>query len=185
MKVVWFVRSKPPRLLVVALALPHVGLHGADQPQSHGDADEQDDAGREAGSRQSRDSSRLSDDPTSWSGTTRLRWSRPGARFKRQAWSDIWCRPRLCRGPDREEVQKFHGYVLAVQEHFSTSSDRPTIRGLMIAQGYSPQAELIRANLEEVPVPRMRFRTWDRVIDETKRLHLGWLNVSRRRVGGL
>src|SRR6266540_7109206 len=52
-----------------------------------------------AGSRQSRDSSRLSDDPTSWSGTTRLRWSRPGARFKRQAWSDIWCRPRLCRGP--------------------------------------------------------------------------------------
>ncbi len=45
------------------------------------------------------DSSRLSDDPTSWSGTTRLRWSRPGARFKRQAWSDIWCRPRLCRGP--------------------------------------------------------------------------------------
>src|SRR6266498_3413598 len=51
------------------------------------------------GPRQSRDSSRLSDDPTSWSGTTRLRWSRPGARFKRQAWSDIWCRPRLCRGP--------------------------------------------------------------------------------------
>src|SRR6266498_5683125 len=56
--------------------------------------------GWEPGSRQSRDSSRLSDDPTSWSGTTRLRWSRPGARFKRQAWSDIWCRPRLCRGPD-------------------------------------------------------------------------------------
>src|SRR6266498_2583171 len=55
--------------------------------------------GWEPGSRQSRDSSRLSDDPTSWSGTTRLRWSRPGARFKRQAWSDIWCRPRLCRGP--------------------------------------------------------------------------------------
>src|SRR6266498_4379354 len=53
------------------------------------------------GPRQSRDSSRLSDDPTSWSGTTRLRWSRPGARFKRQAWSDIWCRPRLCRGPDQ------------------------------------------------------------------------------------
>src|SRR6266498_3060214 len=57
--------------------------------------------GWEPGSRQSRDSSRLSDDPTSWSGTTRLRWSRPGARFKRQAWSDIWCRPRLCRGPDQ------------------------------------------------------------------------------------
>jgi hypothetical protein len=89
------------------------------------------------------------------------------------------------RKANRDEVQKFHGYVLAVQEHFRTSSDRPTIRGLMIAQGYSPQAELIRANLEEVPVPRMRFRTWDRVIDETKRLHLGWLNVSRRRVGGL
>jgi hypothetical protein len=87
------------------------------------------------------------------------------------------------RKADRDEVNKFHGYVLAVQEHFKANTDRPTVRGLMVAQGYTPQAELVRANLEEVPVPRMRFRTWDRVIDETKRLHIGWLNVSRRRVG--
>src|SRR6266542_3906807 len=78
--------------------------------------------GVEPGSRQSRDSSRLSDDPTSWSGTTRLRWSRPGARFKRQAWSDIWCRPRLCRGPEvwgtrtYDESAMFEALTLGVFE---------------------------------------------------------------------
>src|SRR6266508_825852 len=73
------------------------GIPGSYRPQ--GRVSFQVDVTTRAGSRQSRDSSRLSDDPTAWSGTTRLRWSRPGARFKRQAWSDIWCRPRLCRGP--------------------------------------------------------------------------------------
>jgi hypothetical protein len=41
----------------------------------------------------------LSDDPTSWPGATRPRWSRPGASFQRPACSGIWCRPLLCRGP--------------------------------------------------------------------------------------
>src|SRR6266511_3605560 len=54
----------------------------------------------EAGPRQSRESSYLSDDPTSWAGATRPRWSRPGVKFQRQACSDIWYRPRLCRDPD-------------------------------------------------------------------------------------
>src|SRR6266498_5823066 len=72
------------------------------------------------GPRQSRDSSRLSDDPTSWSGTTRLRWSRPGARFKRQAWSDIWCRPRLCRGPGTTS------YPTGAYEWHPASSNAPS-----------------------------------------------------------
>src|SRR6266540_1889112 len=54
-----------------------------------------------AGPRQSRESSYLSDDPTSWAGATRPRWSRPGVKFQRQACSDIWYRPRLCRDPGR------------------------------------------------------------------------------------
>src|SRR6266540_3692728 len=96
------------------------GIPGSYRPQ--GRVSFQVDVTTRAGSRQSRDSSRLSDDPTSWSGTTRLRWSRPGARFKRQAWSDIWCRPRLCRGPEvwgtrtYDESAMFEALTLGVFE---------------------------------------------------------------------
>ncbi len=74
------------------------------------------------GPRQS-ESSYLSDDPTSWAGATRPRWSRPGVKFQRQACSDIWYRPRLCRDPDHRGVRSTvriqgcdGGEVPAVQE---------------------------------------------------------------------
>ncbi len=74
------------------------------------------------GPRQSRESSYLSDDPTSWAGATRPRWSRPGVKFQRQACSDIWYRPR-CRDPDHRGVRSTvriqgcdGGEVPAVQE---------------------------------------------------------------------
>lgn len=53
----------------------------------------------------------------------------------------------------------------------------------MIAQGYTKQADQIRKNLEEqIKSPRLEFRTWHRVIEETERLHTGWLAVSQERV---
>jgi len=79
------------------------------------------------------------------------------------------------------EVQKFHQYVLGVQEYYSTSTDQPNVRGLMIAQGYTQQADRVRKSFETMQGIRLAFRTWDRVIDDTERMHLGWLAVSQER----
>jgi hypothetical protein len=51
----------------------------------------------------------------------------------------------------------------------------------MIAQDYTGQAEGLRRTFEQVADPRMEFKTWNRAIEETERMHLGWLSVSRRR----
>lgn len=95
------------------------------------------------------------------------------------------------RGYDREgkerrasdtEVESFHKYVLAVQEHYAKSSDRPQVRGLMVAQSYTKKADAVRKSFEKIGDPRLEFKTWDRVIDDTERLHTGWLAVSKDRV---
>lgn len=86
------------------------------------------------------------------------------------------------RRADDREVHAFHQYVLAVEEHYAKSTDRPVVRGLMIAQGYTGQADAVRKSLEQIQSPRLEFRTWDRVIDDTERLHTGWLAVSQERV---
>lgn len=80
-----------------------------------------------------------------------------------------------------EEVNKFHLYVLAVQEHYQRSTEHPAVRGLMIAQDYTQQANGLRQSLERVTDVRLAFRTWERIIDETERMHLAWLDLSRRR----
>ena len=82
------------------------------------------------------------------------------------------------------EVHKFHGYVLAVKEHYDKSSDKPRVRGLMIAQDYTAKAKAVRESLEQVASPKLEFKTWERVIEDTERMHLGWLQVSRRRARG-
>lgn len=86
------------------------------------------------------------------------------------------------RKADAGEVNAFHQYVLAVQEHYAKSSDNPIVRGLMIAQGYTRQADPVRKSLEQIQSPRLDFRTWNRVLEDTERLHTGWLAVSRERV---
>jgi hypothetical protein len=88
------------------------------------------------------------------------------------------------RKADESEVEKFHGYVLAIEEHYSKNTNPPRIRGLMIAQDYTAKANLKRKSLERIGVPKMEFKTWDRVIEETERMHLGWLEVSKRRLAG-
>lgn len=85
------------------------------------------------------------------------------------------------RKADLNEVNKFHAYVQAVVQHYAKNSQPPTVRGLMVAQGYTQQADPIRKGLEQIPSPRLEFKTWDRVLDETHRMHLGWLEVSRGR----
>jgi hypothetical protein len=85
------------------------------------------------------------------------------------------------RRADVGEVNAFHQYVAAVEKRFEKSSDRPRVRGLMIAQGYTGQANDVRKNLEKIGDPKLEFKTWDRVIDETERLHTGWLAVSKER----
>lgn len=81
------------------------------------------------------------------------------------------------------EVDKFHGYVVAVKDYYERSSETPAVQGLMIAQEYSHAADLKRRTLESITDPRMRFSTWAKVIDETRRMHVGWLELSKRRIG--
>ena len=85
------------------------------------------------------------------------------------------------RHATEDEVNKFHSYVLDVREHESANHPPATVRGLMIAQGYTHHAERVKQSLEQNPALSLRFRTWDRIIEETERMHLGWLEVSRER----
>lgn len=87
------------------------------------------------------------------------------------------------RKADVSEVNKFHLYVLAVQEHYAKSTDRPIVRGLLIAQDYTSQADAVRKSLETIQGVNLSFRTWSRVVEDTERMHLGWLAVSKDRVG--
>jgi hypothetical protein len=85
------------------------------------------------------------------------------------------------RRATEDEVNKFHGYVGQLKAYYSKNTRVPIVRGLMIAEDYSERANIIRHNLEQILDPRMEFKTWERVIDETERMHRGWLTVSRRR----
>lgn len=94
--------------------------------------------------------------------------------------SDSTGNPRKATGA---EVHKFHGYVVAVTDHYKRSTEHPTVRGLMIAQEYTASGNSLRRSLETLQDVRLQFSTWDRVIDDTERMHLGWLAVSKDRLG--
>ena len=79
------------------------------------------------------------------------------------------------------EVQKFHSYALGVREHFASANTAvPTVHGLMIANSYTERANRVRQSLQQLPDVRLEFRTWDSVIANTRSLHTGWLEVTRR-----
>lgn len=85
------------------------------------------------------------------------------------------------RTVNHDEVSRFHRYALAAHESQSRS-DRPLrVVGLMIAQGYTAEADRVRQSLETVQSPRLVFTTWNSVLLETERLHKDWLSVSTRR----
>ena len=78
-----------------------------------------------------------------------------------------------------EEVNKFHSYVLGVHADYDRNTAPPSVNGLMIANGYTQRADRTRRSLEQVREVRLEFKTWDTVIDYTRRLHTGWLEVTR------
>ena len=78
-----------------------------------------------------------------------------------------------------EEVNKFHSYVLGVYANYSVNTAPPSVSGLMVANGYTERANRTRRSLEQVREVRLEFQTWDSVIENTKRLHTGWLEVTR------
>ena len=82
------------------------------------------------------------------------------------------------------EVIKFAGYVedaLAYYSQSNSPADVPTVRGLMIATGYTNSAQMQRRALENVPGAKYQFKSWESVLKDTKRLHQGWLELSSRR----
>jgi len=79
-----------------------------------------------------------------------------------------------------DEVNKFHSYVLGVYEDYRRNSAPPSVNGLMIASEYTRRANRKRRSLEQVREVQLEFKTWDSVIENTRRLHTGWLEVTRR-----
>ena len=78
-----------------------------------------------------------------------------------------------------EEVNRFHSYVLSTRDYYNRNTSPPSVSGLMIANGYTERADRTRRSLEEVREVRLEFCTWDTVIDNTRRLHTGWLEVTQ------
>lgn len=78
-----------------------------------------------------------------------------------------------------EEVNKFHSYVLGVHADYDRNTDPPSVNGLMISSGYTDRADRTRRSLEQVREVQLEFQTWDTVINNTRRLHTGWLEVTR------
>ena len=85
------------------------------------------------------------------------------------------------RSVNPDEMSRFHSYVLAAHESQRRNSEPLRVTGLMIAQRYTEAADRQRTSLETVQNVRLVFRTWDRVLKETERLHTGWLAVTNRR----
>ena len=86
------------------------------------------------------------------------------------------------RAANSDEVSRFHKYVLAAHESQQRAGKPLRVTGLMIAQRYTRDADMMRASLATVGNGvRLVFSTWDGVLQETERLHEGWLAVTTRR----
>ncbi len=79
------------------------------------------------------------------------------------------------------EVNKFHSYVLGARDYYDRNTYPPFVSGLMIADGYTETADRTRRSLEQVREVKLAFSTWATVIDNTRRLHTGWLEVTQRK----
>ncbi len=77
------------------------------------------------------------------------------------------------------EITKFQLYVLQIQRHYARNSTTPAVRGVMIANDYTERADLLKQGIEHGTGVRLEFMTWSSVIDYTRRLHTGWLKVTR------
>ena len=83
---------------------------------------------------------------------------------------------------NESEFDKFRRYVRSAWNRYRRDQHPPAVSGIMIAEDYTQSArEAIEFEKSDV---RMYFRTWSRVIDETERLHRGWLAVATKRAEG-
>ena len=80
-----------------------------------------------------------------------------------------------------DEVNKFHSYVLGARDHYSRNTSPPSVSGLMIADGYTATADRTRRSLEQVREVKLEFSTWTTVMDNSRRLHTGWLEVTQEK----
>ena len=80
---------------------------------------------------------------------------------------------------NENEVSKFHYYVLGVYADYNRNTSPPSVSGLMIANGYTERGNRTRRSLEQVREVKLDFQTWDNIIENTRRLHTGWLEVTQ------
>ena len=83
-----------------------------------------------------------------------------------------------------DEVLKFSRYVVDGQRYYESGNspaNRPVVRGLMIASGYTDEAQVQRRTFESVPGSIYQFKSWPSVLKDTNRLHVGWLGLASRR----
>ena len=78
------------------------------------------------------------------------------------------------------EVLKFHGYMRSAIAKYRLEDTPPAVTGLMIADGYTRDAEDV-VRTTKIEGVRLDYRTWYRVLMETERLHRSWLTVATRR----
>ena len=79
------------------------------------------------------------------------------------------------------EVYKLHRYVLRVQDHLrGIKTTPPRISSLMIANEYAKDAKIIKTDLEKRTDVSFKFQTWSDVVENTRRLHTSWLEVTRK-----
>ena len=83
-----------------------------------------------------------------------------------------------------DEVYKFSNYIgdaEAYYEKADSPSQSPTVRGLMVASGYTQEAVRQRKQFELIPGGIYQFKSWRSVLRDTRRLHLWWLELSSSR----
>jgi len=83
------------------------------------------------------------------------------------------------RKVDRDELERFYRYWVTLREYLRrTETYPPDLRAIMIAADYTNQAIPFKSSYEQ---QGLEFKSWDSVLDETERLHVGWLELSRAR----
>ena len=83
-----------------------------------------------------------------------------------------------------DEVVKFSRYVQEADDYYkkaNSPSEQPTVKGLMIASGYTAEADSQRRVFDSVPGYRFQFKSWESVLKDSRRLHQFWFDLSSRR----
>ena len=83
-----------------------------------------------------------------------------------------------------DEVNKFSRYVQETEDYYKRASSplfQPAVKGLMIASGYTTDADSQRRVFDLVPGNRFQFKSWETVLKDSRRLHGFWFELSSRR----